>query len=90
MVPTWKTKKGKTSEFLDVGGYNRIERAGNWQLGMGRQRGVEKENLFTIGTETCENIKNLYIKLLLLLLLLLGDEEREDLEIRGCRRLQQE
>ena len=22
MVPTWKTKKGKTSEFLDAGGYN--------------------------------------------------------------------
>ena len=26
MVPTWKTKKGKTSEFLDAGGYNKNER----------------------------------------------------------------
>jgi hypothetical protein len=44
MVPPWKTKKGKTSAFLDAGGYNRNERAGNWRLGMGRQRGVEKKN----------------------------------------------
>ena len=44
MVPTWKTKKGKTSELLDAGGYNRNEKAGNWRLGMGRQRGVEKED----------------------------------------------
>ena len=28
MVLNWKTKKGKTSEFLDAGGYNRNERAG--------------------------------------------------------------
>ena len=28
---------------------------------MGRQRRVEKENTFTLGTEKCENIKNLYI-----------------------------
>ena len=44
MVPTWKPKKGKTSEVLDAGGYNRNQRAGNWRLGMGRQRGVKKEN----------------------------------------------
>ena len=44
MVPIWKNKKGKTSEFVDAGGYNRNERAGNWRLGMDRQRGVEKEN----------------------------------------------
>jgi hypothetical protein len=37
-------RQRKTSEFLDAGGYNRNERAGNWQLGMGRQREVEKEN----------------------------------------------
>ena len=42
MVPTWKTK---TSEFLDAGGYNRNESAGNWRLGMGRQRGVKKKKL---------------------------------------------
>ena len=35
---------GKTSEFLDAGGYNMNERAWNWRLGIGRQRGVEKEN----------------------------------------------
>ena len=29
MVPTWKTKKGKTSEFMNAGGYNRNERAEN-------------------------------------------------------------
>ena len=26
-----------------------------------REREVEKENEFTLGTERCENIKNLYI-----------------------------
>jgi hypothetical protein len=25
-VPTWKTIKGKTSKFVDAGGYNRNER----------------------------------------------------------------
>ena len=44
MVPTWKTKKAKTSKFLDAGGYNGNERAGNGRLGMGRLRGLEKEN----------------------------------------------
>jgi hypothetical protein len=39
-------------------GTNRNERAGNLRLGMGQQRGVEKENEFTLGTERCENIKN--------------------------------
>jgi hypothetical protein len=61
MVPTWKTKKGKTSEFLDAECYNRNERAGNWRLGMGRLRRMEKENDIILGTEICENIKNLYI-----------------------------
>ena len=60
-MPTWKTKKGKASKLVDAGGYNRNERAGNWRLGMGRQGGVEKKNKFTLGTERCENIKNLYI-----------------------------
>ena len=35
------------SEDLEIrgcGGHNRNERDGNWRLGMGRQRGVEKEN----------------------------------------------
>ena len=61
MVPTWKTKEEKTSEFLEAGGYNRNERAGNWRLGIGRQRGVDIENYFTLGRNKCENIKNLYI-----------------------------
>ena len=61
MVLTWKTKKEKTSEFLDAGGYNRNQRTGNWRLGMGLQRGVEKESKFSLGTEKFENIKNLYI-----------------------------
>jgi hypothetical protein len=37
-------KKGKTSKFMDAGGYNRNEREGNCRLGMGRHRGMEKEN----------------------------------------------
>ena len=62
MVPTWKTKKRKTSKFVKAVGYNRNERAGNWRLGMGRQRKKgEKENKFTLGTERCENIKTLYV-----------------------------
>ena len=49
MVSAWKKKKKKkkkrkSSEFLNAGGYNRNQRAGNWRLGMGGQRGVEKEN----------------------------------------------
>ena len=60
-VPTWKTKKGKTSKFVDAGGYNRNEREENWRLAMGRQRRMEKENKFTLGTEKCENTKNPYM-----------------------------
>ena len=56
-----------TSEFLDAGGYKWNERAGNWRLGMGRQRGVEKENTFTLGTGRCE-ISRICIKIKLLLL----------------------
>jgi hypothetical protein len=52
MVPTWKTKKGKISKFVDEGGYSRNERSGNWRLG------VEKKNYFR--QERCENIKNPY------------------------------
>ena len=29
IVPTWNTKKGKCSKFVDAGGYNKNERAGN-------------------------------------------------------------
>ena len=28
---------------------------------MGRRTGVEKKNALTLGTERCENIKNLYM-----------------------------
>ena len=38
MMPTWKTKKGKTLEYLDAGGYNRNERAGNWSTERGGER----------------------------------------------------
>ena len=51
MVSTWKTKKGKTSKFVNAGGYNGNERVEDWRLGMGRQRGVEKEDKFTLGIE---------------------------------------
>ena len=61
MVPTWKTKKGKNSKFLDARRYNRNEREENWLLGMDRQRGAEKKYKLTLGTERCDNIKNLYI-----------------------------
>ena len=44
MVPIWRTKKGMTSEFLDTRACNWNEKAGNWRLRMGRQRGVEEEN----------------------------------------------
>ena len=39
MVPTWKTKKGKTSEFVDAGDYNRKER----ERGIGDLEWVDKE-----------------------------------------------
>ena len=43
MISTWKTEKGKTSEFLDARGYNGNERAGNWQLGMINREGWRKK-----------------------------------------------
>ena len=50
-------------EFVDAGGYNGNESEGNWRLGMGRQRRMEKKNkIKTLDTERCENIKSLYIK----------------------------
>ena len=51
----------KNSKFVDAGGYNWNEREGNWQLGTGRKRRVLKRNKFSLGTESCENIQNLYI-----------------------------
>ena len=39
MVPIWKTKKGKTSEFVDAGGYNRNER----ERGIGDLEWIDKE-----------------------------------------------
>ena len=57
MVPTWKTKKGKILKFLDAGGSRNGGKANS--LGIGRLGGVEKENK-TLGTERCENAKNLY------------------------------
>ena len=66
MVSTWKPKKGKASKFVDAGGYNRNEREREREreelaTSMCLQRGAEKKNKFTLGTERCENIKNLYI-----------------------------
>ena len=46
MVPTWKTKKGKTLKFVEAGGYNRNEREREreiWQLGVGRQGGYSQQ-----------------------------------------------
>jgi len=62
LLPLWKTKKGKTSKFVDALGDNRNERKGNWRLRMGRLREMQKKNNFPLATERCENIKNLYIK----------------------------
>jgi len=59
MVPTWKTKKGKTSEFLDAGGYNRNESGELATWNGSTERGGERK--FTLGTERYENIKNLYV-----------------------------
>jgi len=39
MVPTWKTKKGKTSEFLDAGGYNKNMR----ERGIGDLGWIDRE-----------------------------------------------
>ena len=65
MVPTWKMKKRKTLKFVDEECYNKNEREGNWRLGLGRQGGVEKENK-NLGTERCEIIKNLCIKIIII------------------------
>ena len=46
---------------MDAGGYNKNAREGNLRLGMGLHRGVEKKNRFALGTERCENTRNLYI-----------------------------
>ena len=52
------TRKGPRKA---AGGFNGNEsERGIGDFGMGRQRGVEKENKYTLGTERCENIKNMY------------------------------
>ena len=61
MVPTWKTKKEKTSKFVDAGGYYRNERAGIGDLEWVDREGRRKKSKFTLGTERCENMKNLYV-----------------------------
>ena len=62
--PPGRRRRERPWNSLIAGGYNTNEgvRGGgeNWRLGVGRQEGVEKENK-TLGTERCENIKNLYI-----------------------------
>ena len=45
MVPTWKTKKEKTSKFVDAGCYNRNKRAGKLATWNGStERDGEKKN----------------------------------------------
>ena len=64
MVSTGKAKKGKTSKFVDVGGYNKNEREREGGINNLEwvERRVEKKNkTITLGTERCENIKTLYI-----------------------------
>ena len=58
-------------KFLDEGGYNGNERAGDWQLVMGRQRRAKKENKFTIGTERYENIKTLYTNKIIIIIIII-------------------
>ena len=50
MVLTWKTKKGKTSKFMDAGDYNRNERERERERGIrdlervdrdGRKKGIK-------------------------------------------------
>ena len=40
----WRQRRVENEKIKIIGGELRIERAGNWRLGMGGQRGVEKEN----------------------------------------------
>ena len=54
---------GKTSKFVDAGGYNRNKGEKIWRFGVG-QEGVKKENK-TLGTERSKNIKNQYINKIL-------------------------
>ena len=46
MDPTWKTKKGKISKFVDAEGYNGNEKAGDWRLRMGREKGGERKLIY--------------------------------------------
>ena len=60
MVPTWKRNKGKTTKFVDAEGYNRNERKREiGDLEWVERDGRKKKN--SLGTERCENVKNLYI-----------------------------
>ena len=38
---------------------------------MDRQRAVEKKNKFILGTERCENIKNLYIYKIIIIIIII-------------------
>ena len=47
MVSTWKTKKGKTSKFVDAGGYNRNEGGGKLATWNGTtEKGGEKKLIY--------------------------------------------
>ena len=59
--PLWRKRKGRPQNSWMQKVTTGIRERGIWQLGMGQQRGVGKKNKFTLGTERCENIKNLYI-----------------------------
>ena len=41
-------------EIRGCRGYNRNDRVGNYRLEMGRQKRVDKENKFTLGTKRCK------------------------------------
>ena len=61
-VSTWKTKKGKTSQFLDAGGYNRDERGGELANWSGSTERCGERKLIYLRTERCENIKQFVYK----------------------------
>jgi hypothetical protein len=61
VMSTWKTKKGKTSKFMDAGGYNRNKRGINNLEWVDREGWRRKNKIMTLGIERCENIKTLYI-----------------------------
>jgi hypothetical protein len=60
MVPTWKTKRGKISEFLDAGGYNRYESGELATWNGTTERGGERKLIYLKHRKMWKHLESAY------------------------------